>query len=87
MHTDTVAACYIENNDFIVIDSQVVGYVYSITDESDYLHIEVSDDDGDCTVYAFAPFDPVTYVTSFEDDEHEDWANFYNNFEEHMARG
>ncbi len=73
MQTDTVAACYIENNDHIVIDGEVKGYVYMVDEEGDYVHLDVVDDEGEHTIYAFAPFDPVAYVTVFEDEfEYED---------------
>lgn len=71
MQTDTVAACYIENNDHIVIDGKVVGYVYMVNEEVDYLLLDVVDDEGEHTEYSFAPFDPVTFVTVF--DEAEEW--------------
>jgi hypothetical protein len=71
MQTDTVAACYIENNDHIVIDGKVVGYVYIINEDAedpDRLLIDVVDEEGDHTEYPFAPFDPVSFVTAFDDE-------------------
>lgn len=69
MQTRTEYAAYVENNDHVVIDGEVVGYVYSIEDEGDYLHLDTVDDDGEHTILAFAPFDEVAIVESFEEDE------------------
>lgn len=80
MQTRTEYAAYIENNDFIVIDGEVKGYVYMVTDEeSDYIHIDVVDDDGEHTVYPFAPFDEVTIVESFEYGD--DWEKWYEDLD------
>jgi hypothetical protein len=68
MQTDTYFAHEVENNDHIVIDGEVVGYVYSKDDEGDYIHLDTVDDDGEHTTYPFAPFDPVEVVTSFDDE-------------------
>lgn len=69
MQTRTEYAAYIENNDFIIIDGEVKGYVYMVTDEeSDYLHLDVVDDDGEHTIYLFGPFDEVTIVEAFDED-------------------
>ena len=68
MQTDTVAACNIENNDFIVLDGEVTGYVYSVSDEGDgdkdWIILDVVDEDAEHSEYPFAPFDFVTIVSS-----------------------
>jgi hypothetical protein len=70
MQTRTEYAAYVDNNDFVVIDGEVVGYVYSIDDhETDFIHFDVVDDEGEHTEYPFGPFDEVTIVESFEEDE------------------
>lgn len=73
MQTDTVFAYQVENNDYVLdSDGTLLGYVYLIDEEGDYIHLDIVDDDIEHTVYPFGPFDSVTIVTSFEDDEEED---------------
>lgn len=69
MQTDTIWAYEVENNDFLVIDGENVGYVYSKDDEGDTILLDVVDDDAEHTQYPFGPFDAVTIVSSFEDEE------------------
>lgn len=69
MQTDVIYACHVENNDFIVIDGEVVGYVYSINEDIDYIVIDTVDDDGEHTEYPFGPFESVTIVTAFDANE------------------
>lgn len=79
MQTDSAYACNIENNDFIVIDGEVVGYVYMVNEEGDYLLLDVVDDEGEHTEYPFAPFDTVTFVNAFDEDGSvpDEWEFFY----------
>lgn len=72
MQTDAVFACNIENNDNIVIDGEHVGYVYMVNEDGDFILLNVVDDDGDHTEYPFGPFDTVTIVTSFLDEDSTD---------------
>lgn len=73
MQTDTIWAYEVENNDHLVIDGEVVGYVYSKDDEDDTILLDVVDDEAEHTQYPFGPFDSVTIVSSFEEeDEWED---------------
>lgn len=67
MQTDTVDAYTVENNDHVVIDGNVVGYVYMVEEGGDYILLDVVDDDGEHTQYPFPPFASVTIVTSFEE--------------------
>lgn len=70
MQTRTEYAAYVENNDFIVIDGKVVGYVYAINDhETDFIHFDTVDDEGEHTEYPFGPFDQVTIVETFDDED------------------
>lgn len=73
MQTDTIDAWSVDNNDYIVIDGEVVGYVYMVDEYGDWLHFDVVDDEGEHTVYPFAPFDVVTIVTSFDDEEEDEY--------------
>jgi hypothetical protein len=72
MQTDTIWAYEVENNDNIVIDGEHVGYVYMKEDDGDGILLDVVDDDGDHTQYPFGPFDSVTIVTSFLDEDSTD---------------
>lgn len=72
MQTDTIWAHEVENNDHIVIDGEVVGYVYMKEDEGDGILFDVVDDDGDHTQYPFGPFEPVTIVASWEDPDEDE---------------
>lgn len=69
MQTDVMCAFQVENNDFIVIDGEVMGYVYMVTENDDVLVFDVVDDDGEHTQIPFAPFDTVSIVTAFDDEE------------------
>lgn len=69
MQTDSVYACNIENNDFIMVEGEVAGYVYMVDEDGDLILLDVVDDDGEHTHYPFGPFDTVTIVTSFDDSE------------------
>lgn len=69
MQTDVMCAFQVENNDFIVIDGEVMGYVYMVTENDDVLVFDVVDDDGEHTPIPFAPFDTVSIVTAFDDEE------------------
>lgn len=69
MQTRTEYAAYIENNDFVVEDGEVMGYVYSITEDfADFITFDVVDDDGVHFNYRCGPFDEVTIVESFDDE-------------------
>lgn len=68
MQTRTEYAAYVENNDFVVIDGEVVGYVYMTDDSGDLINIDIVDDDGEHFPLLRAPFDEVTIVESFEED-------------------
>lgn len=68
MKTETVFAYQVENNDHIVKDGEVMGYVYSKDDTEDAMVFDVVDDEGDHTLMPFGPFESVTIVTSFYDD-------------------
>lgn len=73
MQTNTLWAYEVENNDHVVIDGEVIGYVYMVNDDPDsdgYL-FDVVDDDGDHTELPFGPFEAVTVVSSFEDETEE----------------
>ena len=76
MQTDSVYACNIENNDQIVVDGEHVGYVYSISEDGDFILLDVVDDEAEHTQYPFGPFDTVTIVTSFDDGEEVDIPDF-----------
>jgi hypothetical protein len=76
MQTDSVYACNIENNDHIVIDGEVKGYVYMVDEDGDFILLDVVDDDGEHTQYPFGPFDTVTIVASFDDGEEVDIPDF-----------
>lgn len=70
MQTRTEYAAYVENNDSIVIDGVVVGYVYMVNDhQTDFIHFDVVDDEGEHTEYPFAPFDEVTIVEVWDDEK------------------
>lgn len=69
MQTDEVCAFQLEDNDHLVIDGKAVGYVYKVTEEEDFLLVTTKDDDGDETMWPFGPFDVVSIVTSFEDED------------------
>lgn len=73
MQTRTEYAAYVENNDFIVLDGEVKGYVYMVDDHEDgsSLVFDVVNDEGDRTSLTFAPFDYVTIVESFLDEDDE----------------
>ena len=77
MQTDTVYALAIENNDHIVIDGEVAGYVYMVDEDGDYILFSVVDDEGEHTQYPFAPFDTVTIVTSFLDEGDADGSDVF----------
>ena len=76
MQTDNVYACNIENNDFIMVEGEVKGYVYMVDEDGDFILLDVVDDDGEHTQYPFGPFDTVTIVTSFDDGEEVDIPDF-----------
>lgn len=70
MQTEALWAYEVENNDHIVMDGAVIGYVYMKEDDPDsdgYL-FDVVDDDGEHTQLPFGPFESVTIVSSFEDE-------------------
>lgn len=69
MQTDIVCAFQVENNDFIVVNGEVVGYVYSINEDEDYIAFDVVDDEGEHDNVMFGPFEAVTIVASFDVDE------------------
>lgn len=77
MQTDSVYACNIENNDHIVIDGEVKGYVYMVNEDDDFILLDVVDDDGEHTQYPFGPFDTVTIVTSFLDEDSTDGEDIF----------
>lgn len=77
MQTDSVYACNIENNDNIVIDGEHVGYVYSISEDGDFIILDVVDDEAEHTQYPFGPFDTVTIVTSFLDEDSTDGEDIF----------
>lgn len=63
MQTMTIFAHELENNDFLE-DGR---YVYSKSDEGDFIVVELCDDDGETESKPFGPFDPVSVVITFED--------------------
>ena len=68
METMPIFAHEVENNDFIRDDAgNVLGYVYSISDDVDNIVMDVVDDDGDHTSYTYGPFDVISVVTSFDE--------------------
>ncbi len=68
MKTDTVYAFQVENNDFIVEDGEVLGYVYSVDDTGDELLFDVFDDDGERYERKYGPFQYVTVLVDIYDD-------------------
>lgn len=68
MQTEALWAYEVENNDWLVIDGAVVGYVYMKNDEADTILLDVVDDEGEHTEYPFGPFDTVSIVAAFDDD-------------------
>lgn len=73
MQTRTEYAAYVENNDFIVEDGEVMGYVYMVDEDTpDYITFDVVDDEGEHFKYRRAPFDEVTIVESFVDEDSTD---------------
>lgn len=77
MQTDTIWAYEVENNDFIVIDGEVMGYVYSkedVTDNEgrDWIHLDTVDDDGEHTTIPVGAFESVTIVASWEDPDEDE---------------
>lgn len=68
MKTDTIFAYQVENNDHVVLDDEVKGYVYSISEDDDYIILDVVDDEDEHTEYPFGPFQSVNIVVSFDDD-------------------
>lgn len=72
MQTRTEYAVYVENNDFIVEDGEVLGYVYMLTEDTpDFITFDVVDEDGEHYSYRRAPFDEVVIVESFDDPDEE----------------
>ena len=72
MQTRIEYAAYVENNDFIVDNGEVMGYVYMVAEDTpDFITFDVVDDDGEHFNYRRAPFDEVTIVESFDDSEDE----------------
>lgn len=69
MITDSLWAYQVENNDFIVIDGEVIGYVYMVTEEEEFLHFDTVDEDGEHTIVPFGPFESVTIVTRWDDED------------------
>ena len=70
MQTRNEYAAYVENNDFIVDNGEVIGYVYAITEDTpDFITFDVVDEDGEHYNYRRAPFDEIPIVESFEDDD------------------
>lgn len=68
MQTDKVEAPFVENNDFVVRDGEVQGYVYSVMDEGPHIILDVVNDDGDHEELVYSSSDYVTIVTSFEEE-------------------
>lgn len=66
MQTDTVFACYVEVDDFIV-EEDATWQVLEISDSLDALAIRVKDEDGDVYTFHRPPFEHMTVVTSFEE--------------------
>lgn len=56
--TDIVCAHQLENND-ILEDGR---YVYSKEDAGDFINVNLCDDEGECEIVPFAPFDVVSIV-------------------------
>jgi hypothetical protein len=78
MQTDILCAFQVENNDHIVMDGEVMGYVYSIDEEGDFLYLDVVDDEAEHTVLKYGPFETVRIVTSFSEEDsyyQENWGD------------
>lgn len=69
MQTDVVMAFQIEDGDVISSDEFTYRVKGEPADDGDGLMFDTVDDDGEVTQLWFAPFDAVTIVTSFEDEE------------------
>ena len=69
MLTDSVWAYQVENNDFLVIDGEVIGYVYMVEDKGDGFVFDVVDEDGDHTPVPAGPFESVTIVAAWQDED------------------
>ncbi len=69
MKTDVVFAYVIENNDFLLDnDGCLLGYIYSINDDGDFIELDIVDEDAVHTFISVGPFDPITIVTSFDEE-------------------
>lgn len=70
MQTDTEFAAYCENNMWVAGDGDRPDtYIYMVDDQEDVLVFDLVDEDGEHYSLPVAPFDHVTIITSFEDDE------------------
>jgi hypothetical protein len=69
MQTDTVFACFVEHEDFILYRGEA-WQVFQIVDDRDSLEISIrkQDSDWEQDIVPLAPFDHVSVIVSFEDD-------------------
>jgi hypothetical protein len=67
MQTDTVFACYVEIDDFILEDGETLR-VIEITDADDALAFLTKDEDGERFTLYRPPFEHMAVVTSFDEE-------------------
>ena len=79
MQTRTEYAAYVENNDFIVVNGEVIGYVYMVDDTGDTLAFDVVNEEGEHVKppLRYGPFEEVTIVESFLDEDSTDGAEVF----------
>jgi hypothetical protein len=67
-HTEVVA--YVENNDWLKgNDDRPDCYVYSMADQGDLIVLDLVDEEGEHYPTPMAPFDTVTVIDRWEDNE------------------
>ena len=73
MKTNTVYGWELDNNDVLpATDDRPQTYVYMREDEGDFITLTLVDEDAEHYTLKVAPFDSVTIVESFEDEDKDD---------------
>jgi hypothetical protein len=67
METELIYAAYVDNNDYVVVNGEVLGYVYSVNDQGDTLVFDIVDEDNEHTPLERTPFAAVEIVLTFEE--------------------
>lgn len=72
MQTETISAWQVEADDYITLGSETVWQVAEVSDDPDAVVLVLKDLDGelhDDNPLEFVPWDTITLVTSFEEDD------------------